>query len=110
MAGIIVRMKYKNDEYKQVRGGYSRGYQIFCRKCNKPICAYQKDGPGNLRRLYLDRMSQLGVSATKKELVCSVGHVLGIKIVHAEHGESRPAFRLFVDAIIKLPIKNKISK
>lgn len=97
-------MQFTNDEYKQNRGGYSRLYEITCRKCGDVICNYQKDGPGNLRRLYVDRMSQ---APNSKELVCSNGHVLGVKIIHTEHGESRKAYRLFVDAIKKRMLKSK---
>lgn len=96
-------MTFQNDAYKKIRGGYSRLYEITCRKCGEVICNYQKDGPGNLRRLYIDRMS---TENKKKELICSKGHILGIKILHTEHDESRLAYRLFVDSIERRVIKS----
>ena len=46
----------KNDKYRKTRGGYSRLLSISCEKCGSNICIYQKDGPGNLRRLYFNRI------------------------------------------------------
>ena len=95
---------FKNDRYKKTRGGYSRLLQISCQKCNSLICFYQKDGPGNLRRMYLDRISNPKVPvATPKNLTCPKGHILGVKIIYEK--EKRFAFRLFVDSVIKKIIK-----
>lgn len=101
--GTIITMSnrktLKNDKYKKARGGYSRLLKIGCRKCNSQICLYQKDGAGNLRRMYLDRIINPIISITQKELKCQKGHLLGIKIVYEK--ENRLAFRLFVDAVTK---------
>ncbi len=99
MAKII----FKKDKYKKVRGGYSRLLQISCQKCSKQICKYQKDGPGNLRRMYIDRILENKVPIIDKNLNCSEGHLIGIKIIYEK--ENRPAFRLFVDSVIKKIIK-----
>jgi len=96
-------MKFKNDKYKKSRGGYSRLLKISCQKCGSLVCLYQKDGPGNLRRMYFDRIIEPSVAVSKKELFCAKGHLLGVKIIYEE--EKRPAFRLFVDSIIKKIIK-----
>lgn len=48
--------RLKRDKYKSARGGYSRLLNLHCRKCNTVFAEYQKDGPGNLRRLYMDRI------------------------------------------------------
>jgi hypothetical protein len=90
---------FKNDKYKKVRGGYSRLLKISCQKCGEYICQYQKDGPGNLRRMYIDRISDPKVSISKKDLSCSKGHLLGVKIIYDK--EKRTAFRLFVDSVAK---------
>jgi hypothetical protein len=95
---------FKNDKYKRVRGGYSRLLAISCEKCGALICQYQKDGPGNLQRMYIDRISDSKVSMTRKDLVCSKGHLLGTKIIYKK--ENRPAYRLFVDAVTKKIIKS----
>lgn len=89
----------KNDKYKKARGGYSRILDISCVKCGKHTCFYQKDGPGNLRRMYLDRIYNPNVSITNKDIRCPAGHLLGVKIIYEK--EKRPAFRLFVDAVAK---------
>jgi hypothetical protein len=94
----------KNDRYKKARGGWSRLLDISCGKCGKHICLYQKDGPGNLRRMYLDRISDSKVSITSKDLSCSNDHLLGIKIIYAK--EKRSAFRLFVDAVAKKIVRS----
>lgn len=46
----------KKDAYRKTRGGYSRFLNIYCSKCKDHILLYQKDGPGPLKRLYLDRI------------------------------------------------------
>ncbi|OGG41156.1 hypothetical protein A2118_03740 [Candidatus Kaiserbacteria bacterium GWA2_50_9] len=96
-------MKLKNDKYKKVRGGYSRLLDIVCQKCGSPICQYQKDGAGNLRRMYVDRIIDPKISLARKDLTCSKGHLLGVKIIYEK--EKRPAFRLFVDSVVKKIIK-----
>lgn len=95
--------RLKNDRYRRTRGGYSRMLKITCTKCNSPICTYQKDGPGNLRRMYIDRMQDLAVPTKAKTLTCANAHILGVKTVFEK--ENRPAFRLFVDSISKKIIK-----
>jgi len=92
-----------NDRYKKNRGGYSRILAISCQKCGAAICKYQKDGPGNLRRMYVDRISEPKVSIARKDLTCSKGHLVGVKITYER--ENRPAFRLFVDSVTKKIVK-----
>ncbi len=92
-------MKFKNDKYRNARGGYTRLLEIRCQKCNSKICLYQKDGPGNLRRMYIDRIINPLVFLSRKDLTCPQGHLVGIKIIYEK--EKRPAFRLFVDSITK---------
>jgi len=96
-------MKLKNDRYKKNRGGYSRLLAVACQKCGSGICKYQKDGPGNLRRMYIDRISDARVSIGRKDLTCTKGHLVGVKMVYEK--ENRPAFRLFVDSITKRIVK-----
>lgn len=95
---------FKNDKYKKVRGGYSRLLKISCQKCNDYLCLYQKDGPGNLRRMYLDRIIDHQVPITKKDFSCSHGHLVGIKTIYEK--EDRPAFRLFVESVSKKIVKS----
>ena len=99
------KIQFKNDKYKKSRGGYSRLLGISCEKCGEDICLYQKDGPGNLRRMYIDRMIEPKVSIARKDLSCTEGHLLGVKINYEK--ENRPAFRLFVDSVKKKIVKSK---
>lgn len=98
-------MKFKNDKYRKERGGYSRLLKIICEKCDSLVCLYQKDGPGNLRRMYIDRMTEPEISILKKDLSCLNGHLLGVKIIYEK--EKRLAFRLFVDSVTKKIVKNR---
>lgn len=89
----------KNDRYKRVRGGSSKLLQISCEKCNSIICLYQKDGPGMLRRMYLDRIIDPQASVSGESLCCSNNHLLGVKIIYEK--EKRPAFRLITNSFTK---------
>jgi ribosomal protein S27E len=96
----------KNDKYRSARGGYSRLLNVFCRKCNNLILTYQKDGPGNLRRLYIDRIfypknfSYLQDKNNVPVLKCKkCSEILGTPIIYKK--ENRKAFRLYQDAVTK---------
>ena len=95
----------KNDKYRRVRGGYSRLLGINCSKCGKHVCYYQKDGPGILKRMYLDRIFGLKIE-NKKKLTCdNCKSPLGnLTIYEKEH---RLAFQLYLGAISKKIIKHK---
>ncbi|MBI3633014.1 MAG: hypothetical protein HY226_01860 [Candidatus Vogelbacteria bacterium] len=95
----------KNDKYKKARGGYSRLLKIFCEKCSEEICLYQKDGPGVIKRMYVDRMINTKVSTSGKDLKCPNSHTLGVKFIYEK--ENRLAFRIFVAAITKKMVKSK---
>lgn len=99
---------FKKDKYKSARGGYSRLLTLHCQKCGYLFAEYQKDGPGNLRRLYLDRIvfPENLVNLQKKNikdlkpLKCpKCGFVIGIPYIYEK--ENRKAFRVFQDAIVK---------
>ncbi|MBI4992060.1 MAG: hypothetical protein HZB99_02475 [Candidatus Harrisonbacteria bacterium] len=91
-------LKFKNDRFKRVRGSYSRWLLIFCEKCKKPLLTYQKDGPGILKRLYIDRI--VNPEFYGKDLVCKKCKTLiGIRVIYQK--EKRPAYRLFAGAIGK---------
>jgi hypothetical protein len=100
----MVKTIFKNDTFKKNRGGYSRLLKISCEKCGEHICTYQKDGPGNLRRMYHDRIIEPTVSTFRKDLSCSKGHLLGVKVTYAK--EKRLAFRRFVDSVTKKIVKS----
>ena len=105
-------IKLKRDKYKSARGGYSRLLGLHCRKCDSVIVTYQKDGPGNLHRLYMDRIvsPEKLVDLQKKDvkeikpLRCDkCESIVGMPYVYQK--EKRKAFRVFQDAIVKRIIK-----
>ena len=107
----FLRMKNQNlksDRYRKARGGYSRFLDIYCDHCGHKVLIYQKDGPGELKRLYLDRifspenLSRLFNLQIKKvsNLTCSkCDSLLGTAYIHSK--EERPASRLFSLALQK---------
>lgn len=104
-----MQFKIKKDTFKSQRGR-TRVLDLSCRKCNSHIAVYQKDGPGNLRRLYFDRIfdpkelvdTLKGNVKEVPNLQCSCGEVLGIPYVYQK--ENRKAFRIFQDALVKKTI------
>ena len=92
--------KFKKDKYREARGNYSRLLNVSCRKCNNLVAVYQKDGPGDLRRLYLDRIFTPRLNKDIKILKCSkCKEILGTFYIYPK--ENRKAFRLYQDAVIK---------
>ncbi len=92
----------KNDMYRQARGGWSRIFEISCEDCDTHVCFYQKDGPGPLKRMYLDRF--IDKAPKEKVLICNkCGQELGLMYIYEK--ESRPAYRLFQDAVTKKIVK-----
>ena len=107
-------IKFKNDSYKRSRGGYSRLLDIQCAKCGNHLFLYQKDGPGILKRMYLDRIyksdkySDLDKNILSEipNLICDeCKSVLGVPYVYEK--EKRMAYRLFVGSVSKKIIKSK---
>lgn len=91
---------FKKDKYRDTRGGYSRFLNLFCESCGSHVALYQKDGPGELKRMYVDRILAPEVPRNKKELACeSCGKILGT--FYTFEKEKRPAIRLYQGSIIK---------
>lgn len=90
--------KYKNDRFQKNRGGSSRVLDIRCSKCAEHVAYYQKDGPGILKRMYVDRF--IDMTPTGSDLICTkCQQSLGTKFNYKK--ENRPAYRLYVGAISK---------
>lgn len=101
-------VKFRSDKYRKSRGGYSRFLNVLCKHCGAKILVYQKDGPGPLKRFYLDRIfapenlaNFQKIPITKvPNLVCSkCKTVLAIPYIYKK--EQRKAYRLFVGAVTK---------
>jgi hypothetical protein len=97
----------KNDKYSQARGGWSRILEITCEKCSCHVCFYQKDGPGPLKRMYVDRM--IDVKPIDLKFECSnCGTELGMKTTYAK--ENRSAYRLYQSSVNKKIVKQTAAK
>ena len=90
----------KTDSYRISRGGYSRLVRLFCNSCSGYLALYQKDGPGSLRRLYIDRLHASKIDAATTLASCShCAEQIGVFGIYKK--ESRPIIRLFVDSVQK---------
>ncbi len=105
--------RLKNDKYKKHRGGYSRLLEVSCEGCGAFLAFYQKDGPGILKRMYLDRIykskdySDLMNESFNRlpQFIChKCGRLLGVPIVYEK--EKRFAFRLFQGSVVKKIVKS----
>ncbi len=99
---IVEFMKYKliSDKFRKARGGYSRFLNIYCNNCNTHLFLYQKDGPGPLKRAYLDRIiappirkySVNSINSVPPLLCNSCKNVIGKPYIYDK--ENRPAYLL----------------
>ena len=83
----------KKDKYLRERGGTAKIIDVACTKCGNILLVYQKDGPGWLKRCYLNRIlsSSIPLSSSTENLVCSCGQILGSL---SKHKDGRQAFFL----------------
>ena len=100
--------KFKSDKYRKTRGGDFRFLNIFCEHCGAKILVYQKDGPGLLKRLYLDRIfapenlanfQKLPINKAPNLTCSKCKSVLAVPYIYKK--EERKAYRLFVGAVTK---------
>jgi ribosomal protein S27E len=106
-------LQFKKDKRSKARGGNSEFLQIFCSKCNIDIALYQKDGLGELIRLYIDRFfspeSLLALQAIIEKtklpaLKCiKCNNLVGIPMVYEK--ENRLAYRLIRGNFYKRKLK-----
>lgn len=100
---MSMKLTLQNDQFRRARGGYARMLEIACTKCKKRLCYYQKDGPGIIKRMYIDRISHAAIDLDKKALHCNCGRIIGTRYIYKKEG--REAFRIFVGAISKSLVK-----
>jgi phage FluMu protein Com len=94
-----MRIKLKSDKYKKARGGPSKLLSIKCSTCKANLFFYQKDGPGLLKRVYLDRIYKPVIDFADTLKCSECNKVLGTKMIYEK--ENRLAYRLHVGAISK---------
>lgn len=96
------KIKIINNSYTK-RRGTPQLLQIYCNYCNNYIMTYQKDGPGELLRCYLDRIHlpenlnkiqfELFKQSNMPKLECDECEtVVGTPMVYEP--ENRPAYRM----------------
>tara|TARA_Y100000310_G_scaffold345413_1_gene464691 strand:+ start:2019 stop:2345 length:327 start_codon:yes stop_codon:yes gene_type:complete len=93
----------KKDKYLRKRGGTAKIINVSCMKCGKLLFIYQKDGPGWLKRCYLNRIlspekyekiqhdKKIKTPKDLKNLKCTCGSTIGSPI---KHKDNRLAFHL----------------
>ena len=110
-------MKLKQDKYRKARGGHSRLLEVSCSKCSEHLFYYQKDGPGILKRTYLDRICNSAKFENLQhlsldripQLVCpKCGEHIGTPIIYKK--ENRLAFGLFEGAASKKIVNSRNNK
>jgi hypothetical protein len=84
-------MKIKKDKYLRERGGTAKIIKISCSKCGSQIFIYQKDGPGWLKRCYLNRIINPKGDSYKEKLSCNCGEIIGSL---TKHKDGRMAYNL----------------
>ncbi len=102
--------KVIKDQYYRSRGSTASFIKIVCAKCKNPICDYQKDGNGNLHRLYVDRIvnspfvvkEPIADIGKIPNLKCSCSAIIAVPMVYKREG--RLAFRLIHGSINKIKI------
>lgn len=97
------KYQLKKDKYTKARGGFSQFLIVRCAACNHAVLLYQKDGPGGLFRLYLDKIHapenlanlsrQVNNKASLSALYCpKCNELLAVPMVYLP--ENRLAFNL----------------
>lgn len=105
-----MKYEFKRDRYSRARGGNSQWLNLGCANCGHCFALYQKDGPGALLRIYLDRifapegLAQLQNMAHGRadllNLSCEkCGSIIGVPMIYDL--ENRLAFRMNRGAFTK---------
>jgi hypothetical protein len=86
----------KKDKYLRARGGSAKIINVKCSKCGRLLFIYQKDGPGWLKRCYLNRIItpekysklQKDKNISKPDdlniLICDCSEVIGTPILYKD--------------------------
>jgi len=97
--------QFKSDKYRKSRGGKSNILDVSCEHCGHHVAFYQKDGPGLLKRMYVDRF--VDTHPKGKTLKCiNCDTVLGHEMNYKK--ENRIAYRLFVGSVHKKIVSKKV--
>lgn len=86
--------RVRRDRFYKARGGTAAIWDLSCASCGEFLLRYQKDGVGQLLRLYVDRITgnvppeQAVASLTEMSaLTCSAcGALIGTPVVYRKEG------------------------
>ena len=110
-----MKLRLIRDKYSKVRGGKSKLIYVICIRCKNKVLFYQKDGPGWLKRCYLNRIlwpekyaalqhdKRIKTPEDIPKLTCSsCKSVIGIP---ARHKDGRLAFTLIRGKFKRITLK-----
>lgn len=97
------KVKIKNDKFKKARGGHPRFLDISCSSCSSHLFFYQKDGPGILKRAYIDRIINNEIDINSNLNCPNCKKLLGMQMIYEK--ENRPAIRFFEGSVSKKLLK-----
>jgi ribosomal protein S27E len=107
-----MKREFFSDKRREVRGGSAQMLELSCAKCGHKFFHYQKDGPGPLLRLYLDRIHApkkfVGLQnkplGSLKVIGClDCGRLIAMPQMYK--AEKRKAYRVFQGALKKKRIR-----
>ncbi len=107
--------KFERDSAYKKRGGTAGWLLLKCGVCRIEQMFYQKDGQGNLFRLYLDRitssdgqrpLSNLNIDNIRALNCLSCEKIIGVPMVYKKDERPRVAIRLVESGVIKQIIHN----
>lgn len=108
--------KFDRDSSYKHRGGSAKWLLLKCGVCKEELSLYQKDGPGNLLRLYLDRLTstdgerpfkQVEIDRMQPLSCLACESVIGVPMVYEKDANPRPAIRLINSGVDKTLITTK---
>lgn len=110
--GTMEQKQYRprQDKFTEARGGWSTLLSIFCARCKTEVLLYQKDGPGELKRMYLDKIIAPDALAEKVAACSAISdmaklscpnckNLMGIPMVYEK--ENRLAYQVAPGGIIE---------
>lgn len=97
----MTKYALKNDRFRKARGGTAQFLDLYCARCGAHLLLYQKDGPGSLHRLYLDRiLAPHQLASPAQSLRCAkCAALLGTATIYQQ--EDRAAIRLVPGSFAK---------
>ncbi len=98
MWGNKMKKIFTSDKYTKGRGNFVKKIEIRCNNCSEYIFSYQKEGNGELEKLFFDLiLDNLSVKNGTKLVCRKCEKLLGTRFIFGK--EKRDAFKLYPGAI-----------